>query len=99
MNDELKTALHNAYMKLKSHLYTDKTLLYEKIELSKFEDNLESNINSLTDLINSNNIKTLLNDIDYTLVLKKIRNTSHASNIYSNKTKDDKYDVEFILLY
>jgi len=94
MNEELEKSLHQAYMKLKSHLYNDKTLLSEKLELSKFEDNLEINIKLLTELINSRNIETLLNDIDYTLVLKKISKSFLPDNIYTNKTKDNRYDVE-----
>lgn len=39
--DEIELKLKQAYKKLKSYLYSDKTLLQEKIDLSFFEENLK----------------------------------------------------------
>jgi len=93
MSNELKTALYNAFRKLKSHLFNDKTLLYEKIELARFEGKLEANIDSLVELIISDKIETLLSEIDYTLVIKKLIPDKSESNIYTNKTVDTEYEV------
>lgn len=85
--------LKQAYKKLKSHLYTDKTLLKEKIELGRFETNLSENLEALLEAINSKNISKWIKEISFTLVPKKIKDEMQASR-YSNKTKQDKYNVE-----
>jgi hypothetical protein len=93
MNNTLTNGLCNAFKKLKSHLFNDKTLLYEKIELARFEENLKANIDSLVELIISNNFEIILSKIDYTLVIKKLTQDEQEPNIYTNKTVDIEYKV------
>ena len=50
--------LKQAYRKLKSYLYTDKSLLGEKIEIARFEQNLESSGSFVPHLLQ--NIQILL---------------------------------------
>ena len=94
--DEIELKLKQAYKKLKSYLYSDKTLLQEKIDLSFFEENLENNLKELAKNIKKENISDYLKSISYTLVPKKIKKEQpkHSSSIYTNKTKEDKYIVE-----
>ena len=90
LNDELK----QAYKKLKSYLYADKSLLEEKILISIFEENLEENLNNLEQNMKSC-ISCYLEQISYTLVPKKMEKIEKLSdNIYSNKTKSETYIVE-----
>lgn len=90
LNDELK----QAYKKLKSYLYADKSLLEEKILISIFEENLEENLNNLEQNMKSC-ISSYLEQISYTLVPKKMEKIEKLSdNIYSNKTKSETYIVE-----
>ena len=84
-----------AYKKLKSHLYSDKLLLQEKIELAKFEDKLEDNLQNLENAINKKDISQWLNQISFRLIPKKLKDKKHSSsNYFSNKTINDKYEVE-----
>jgi hypothetical protein len=64
--------LKQAYRKLKSYLYTDKSLLGEKIEIARFEQNLESNLEKLLRCIEKKDISKYIKKIDYRLVPKKI---------------------------
>jgi hypothetical protein len=92
----MKDELYNAYRKLKSYLANDKTLLEEKLQLAYFEQNIDDNIEKLVDNIKKRTINELFEKIDYTLVLKKIKNEQEflSSSIYTNQTIQDKYDIE-----
>ena len=68
--------LEQAYKKLKSHLYNDKTLLEEKIRLGRFETNLETNLNNLLEAIKNKDISQWTKDISYTLVPKKLKDVN-----------------------
>ncbi len=86
--------LKQAYKKLKSHLYTDKTLLKEKIELGRFETNLSANLEALLKAIKDEDIAKWTKEISFTLVPKKLEDSKIKDSFYSNKTKQDKYEVE-----
>ncbi len=92
--EELDIKLKQAYKKLKSYLYADKSLLEEKIKISIFEENLEKNLKNLKENMESD-ISIYLNQISYTLVPKKIARIEELpNNIYSNITKSEEYIVE-----
>lgn len=86
--------LKEAYKKLKSHLYSDKTLLNEKISLARFEENLENNLKNLSDAIENNDILDWTKRISFTLVPKKLESIMPQNNFYSNKTKQGTYRIE-----
>jgi hypothetical protein len=90
MEDNIK----QAYKKLKSYLYHDKTLLCEKIKLSEFEENLDENIKTLADKIENKNLDEFINNISYRLVPKKIRTEEESKNKYTNQTEKESYDIE-----
>jgi len=95
-NKDLEIILSKAYKKLKSHLYTDKTLLKEKIALSRFENNIDKNIPKLSSAILSiDNLEldNYIKNIKYTLVPKKL-DTSIPNGIYSNQTKENEYKIK-----
>lgn len=83
-----------AYRKLKSYLYTDKSLLSEKIDISIFEQDLDSKIESLFSCIEQGDISEHVNKISYTLVPKKIEKEQVNKNFFSNKTNQSKYKIE-----
>lgn len=60
MSNELKFALYNEFRKLKTHFFNNITLFYEKIEIAKVDESLQSNIYNLADLITRSNIKALV---------------------------------------
>ena len=64
--------LEKAYKKLKSYLFTNKTLLQEKIDLAIFEEELKDNIDELIKAIINKDISKWIEAIDYTLVPKKL---------------------------
>lgn len=88
--------LKQAYKKLKSHLYNDKTLLAEKIKLAQFEKNLEKNLKAIESILVSEaqDISKWTKHIAYSLVPKKIEPIKIEENFYTNKTQQDSYDVE-----
>ncbi|MEN4054157.1 RNA-directed DNA polymerase [Sulfurimonas sp. NWX79] len=87
--------LKQAYKKLKSFLYTDKTLLTEKIELAHFEQNLESNLKSLVKAIENKDISIWTKNISYTLIVKRIKSIKKEENFYTNQTiHEDDYEIE-----
>lgn len=49
----MELLLQQAYTKFKSHLYSDKTLLAEKIELAQFENDLEKNLKAMLTIGNA----------------------------------------------
>ena len=83
--------LEQAYKKLKSYLYTDKSLLAEKIGIARFEQNLEVNLKKLLDSIEKEDISKYTKKIDYILVPKKIEKPQKEEIFYTNKTKQDIY--------
>lgn len=92
----MQVFLQQAYKKLKSHLYTDKTLLAEKIELSHFEQNLDKNLKDIESILTSKekDISKWTKNISYTLVPKKIEASKIQENFYTNQTKQDSYNIE-----
>jgi hypothetical protein len=96
---ELISLLKQAYKKLKSHLYTDKTLLKEKIELAKFESSIDNKLVKLSDAIQAKDISQWLELIDYTLIPKKLKENTLQDSYYTNLTKQEKYDVESINIF
>jgi hypothetical protein len=87
--------LYQAYIKLKSYLVNDKTLLQEKIDLARFEENININIEELSKTIINKDISQWIDSINYTLVPKKLKKDNVLSeNIYTNKTIQDKYEIE-----
>jgi hypothetical protein len=96
---ELNNLLEQAYKKLKSHLYTDKTLLKEKIELARFESTIDDRLAILSKAIEDKDISIWLELIDYTLVTKKLKEDSLQDSYYTNVTKQEKYDVESVNIF
>ncbi|MEA2018802.1 MAG: reverse transcriptase domain-containing protein [Campylobacterota bacterium] len=88
--------LQQAYKKLKSHLYTDKTLLAEKIELAQFENDLEKKLKEIEIILTSGNqdISKWIKNVSYTLVPKKIEDLKKEDNFFTNQTKQNIYHVE-----
>ena len=62
-----------AYTKLKSYLYTDKSLLAEKIEIARFEQKLDANLKKLLDSIKKEDISKYTKKIAYRLVPRKLK--------------------------
>ena len=88
--------LKQAYKKLKSHLYNDKTLLAEKIELAQFENHLEKNLKAIQSVLTSKaqDIYKWTKSISYSMVPKKIETIKTEENFYTNQTQQDSYNVE-----
>lgn len=101
---ELNNLLEQAYKKLKSHLYTDKTLLKEKIELAKFESTIGNEDDKLIELskaIEAKDISQWLKLIDYTLVPKKLEDSDEKlqSSYYTNVTKQENYKIKSVNIF
>lgn len=73
-----KKMIEGSYKKLKSYLFYDKTLLFAKRKLAKFESNSRNFENKLKELavnLSSNNYEyfdSLINEIDFKIMPKKI---------------------------
>jgi len=98
---ELNNLLEQAYKKLKSHLYTDKTLLKEKIELARFESDIDEKLAKLSKAIEDKDISQWLELIDYTLVPKKLEDANEKlqSSYYTNVTKQENYKIKSVNIF
>jgi len=98
---ELTNQLEQAYRKLKSHLYTDKTLLKEKIELARFESDIDDKLAILSKAIEVKDISQWLKLIDYTLVLKKLEDANEKlqSSYFTNVTKQENYKIKSVNIF
>lgn len=87
-----KIMVEGAYKKLKSYLFYDKTLLFSKRRLARFESNKEFfnyKIDEISKKISENDEEYfygLINEIDFKIIPKKFISTSPSSDIIKGTT-------------
>lgn len=92
-----KKMIEGSYKKLKSYLFYDKTLLFAKRKLAKFESNsrnFEDKLKELAVNLSSNNYEyfdSLINEIDFKIMPKKFVSDNQNDEIIRGTTDHNKF--------
>lgn len=92
-----KKMIEGSYKKLKSYLFYDKTLLFAKRKLAKFESDsniFEYKLNELALKLSSNDCEyfdSLINEIDFKILPKKFVSNNQSDEIIRGTTDHNKF--------